>query len=755
MGLRMHNIRWQKWGAVSCLIALLSALGVLSYTAVDQSQRDIAQLAQQDLPLFDDIQELRTALVNIESAIYEYYLTADIELFDIRYRAETLSVKMSMQRLDASIDDPSELAELKRVHAEMQETVAQFRAVMSRDVIEWDRARSVLTEFRPLTSRANDESEMLTARVREQIVSRSDTYAKRMRTSVYLVALMSTIAVLAAAYLARINYDRLKAVQEQERLASFPSSNPHPVLALDRVGRIIYANEAARAASGLSGLMSLLPPDIFSYLIEDENYCEWEFEKDARWFQASLGWLNRYQEYHLYLLDISARKHAEEDLEYLAYHDLTTGLINRQQFNEFVDEHLSDPIESMLLVAIMDMDLLKSVVAAAGVNIAEKVARFAAMRLQHAIADENFSERSCLSYVGGGLFCFAYPNDPIEADIIFQRMRESIARPFDIDGFEFYLHLTIGVVAGEHLIESTSEEALRLADGALNLAKQRGGDQIVMYESKIEEEHRQRMRIEMGLRHAQQDKEFELFYQPKIALSTGVIAGAEALIRWRQGEIYTSPEDFIPVAEDSGQILEIGEWVMRQAVHDMSMWNANRTTPIHVAVNLSVKQLLYSDLAATIAKILKEKGVAFNLLELEITETAALTDFERALERLTELRSLGLKLSLDDFGTGYSSLSYLQRLPVQTLKIDSSFIQELAPGSHNEAIANTVISLAHRLNLDVVAEGVETEAQLNMLRSWRCEYVQGFLLAKPMKLQDFIVYQRQNSVSSALVRASG
>ncbi|WP_096087543.1 putative bifunctional diguanylate cyclase/phosphodiesterase [Agaribacterium haliotis] len=746
------RIHWQAWGVVSCLAVLLVSLAFFAYLAAERSQAELRRFNHSELPLFDEIQKLRTAIVSVESSVYEYYLTADARAFQARYRTRQADLENSLAALSSVLGADPELAELVQINAEMAEVASVFAGVMRDSPIDWDAAREVLSWFSPLIARANAASTALTEQVRRRVEQNSTSFASNMGKTVYLVAGVALFSVLAGAWLALSNQRRLEALKEQQRLASFPRSNPHPVISLNRQGEIMYANEAASIVALNAQLDSLLPEDLPEYLDENPNYREWEFEKGGRHLQISLGWLPEYCEYHAYLSDITARKHAEQDLAYLAYHDVTTGLINRQQFNEFVDQYLQQK-HIDILVAILDVDLLDTVMAAAGVAVAEKIARLAAMRLQHSVTGEDNFKHSCLSYLGGGLFCFAYPDDGNGAAHVFERMQLSFTRPFDVDGYEFYLKLRIGVVDSSYLSEANSEEALRLADGALNQTKGKEAALIAYYERGIEERHRFRVEVESGLRHAIERNELSLYYQPKVSLLEGRITGAEALIRWNRSGQWISPADFIPIAEDSGQILEVGSWVLEQVCKQAAKWNRQSASPLELAINVSAKQLLHTDLCSAVLAALKRNDMPVEWIELEITETAALTDFEHALLRLHELRRHGIKLSLDDFGTGYSSLSYLQRLPVQTLKIDQSFIRSLQPGSKDEALASTMVELAHQMEIAVVAEGVETDEQLRMLHHWHCEYIQGYLVSAPLAADAFWdFWQSFNASQGAMLK---
>ncbi len=732
---------WMRWRVVVSLALLLILLALYSARAIDRNLDDLRHLSSEELPLFDGILELRTALVNVESSVYEFYLTTEDAPFEQRYRSQIAIIEHSVSDIQAKLGESEALENIAVVSEEIKAKATEFQDVMTREQIDWDLARDVLSEVAPLTGRAIRESEALAAWVRERVEDQTEVYSRRMRNSVYLVLFLNALAFVAAIGLFLAHLSRLRAVREQKRLASFPSSNPYPVMSLGPAGELRYANAAASAACNSDNVLDILPSNIADELDQGAQYREWEYERDGRWFMISMGWLEEHREYHVYISETTERKKAESQLEYLAYHDPVTGLSNRQSFLRYIDEHQS---KRALAVAILDLGIQNTVAAIAGVKVAEEVAALQGERLSKVFEQDTRLLRGQLSSLGGGLFGIAFYESDIDLNALFLLLNEAVSRPLDAQGFEFYLGLNMGVVESSHTRQLSSDEILRRADGALSEAIRDAGRMLVVYQTEIEARAQQRIEMERGLRQALENEEFELFYQPKIDLQSGRVAGAEALLRWRHPEKgFVSPAEFIPVAEESGQILEIGRWVLNRAAEDVEMWNTGQRELVSVAVNISAKQLLHTDLGAVVLAAAERNDIPVNWMELEITETAALSDFDKALERLEQLTRLGIQLSLDDFGTGYSSLSYLQRLPVKTLKIDRSFVQALRPGSKDESLVEAIINMARQLSLYVVAEGVETEEQLQMLKDWRCQSVQGFLLARPMPLDDFIEFKQQ------------
>jgi EAL domain-containing protein (putative c-di-GMP-specific phosphodiesterase class I) len=315
-----------------------------------------------------------------------------------------------------------------------------------------------------------------------------------------------------------------------------------------------------------------------------------------------------------------------------------------------------------------------------------------------------------------------------------------------IEGHEIYATTSIGVALFPD-DGSDAETLLRRSDSAMYRAKEAGRNNFQFAPVTTIELTSERLEIERSLHHAFEREEFVVHYQPMTNLLTGNIVGAEALIRWNHPEKgLMSPDDFIPIAEECGLILPIGEWVLRTAVRQMKEWHPEHGL-LRVAVNLSARQFQQRDLTAMIEKILTEANYPPELLDIEITESTAMHNADVSLAVMNRLRSMGVRISIDDFGTGYSSLSYLKRFPIDTVKIDQNFVRDLSDVSNDGAIITAVISMARALNLRVVAEGVETEAQLAFLRRENCEVVQGFLHSRPVSAAEF-----ESSLRARVVR---
>jgi EAL domain-containing protein (putative c-di-GMP-specific phosphodiesterase class I) len=312
----------------------------------------------------------------------------------------------------------------------------------------------------------------------------------------------------------------------------------------------------------------------------------------------------------------------------------------------------------------------------------------------------------------------------------------ALARPFSLEGQEIYVSASVGI--GVYPSDGSDPDTLlRNADTAMYRAKEHGRNGYEFYLPEMNEQALERMQLQMQLRGALERHEFVLHYQPKACLASGRISGFEALLRWQHpARGLVPPLQFINILEETGLIIPVGEWVLRTVCEQLARWQAAGVMPRPVAVNLSARQLQQGKLDTTIAAILADTGIDPGLLELELTESVLMSDADEAVRMLKTLRSYGLRLSIDDFGTGYSSLAYLKRFPIDALKIDRTFISDLTTDSDDGSIALTIISLAHSLKLRVIAEGVETRAQLEFLKAHGCDEIQGYYFARPLSLAD-------------------
>ena len=438
--------------------------------------------------------------------------------------------------------------------------------------------------------------------------------------------------------------------------------------------------------------------------------------------------------------DITEREEARQRIEQLAFHDALTGLPNRLLLRDRFGrvQALASRMHSRVAMMYLDLDRFKTINDSLGHPIGDILLQDVVARLKTCVR-----ESDTISRQGGDEFIILLGDvrdgDAVSrvADKIHQRMAE----PFEVEGHLLSTSFSIGVA----LFPDDGEDfdlLLQKADTAMYHAKEAGRNAHRFFTEQMNEKAVERLQLETRLRMALENKEFVLHYQPQIDLCSGAIIGVEALIRWRcpEGELI-SPGRFIPVAEESGLIVPIGNWVLGEACRQTREWQKAGLAPFVVAVNLSAAQFRRHDLINNVINALVLSDLDSQWLELELTESIMIRDTEATLDTVRRLKALGVKLSVDDFGTGYSSLAYLKRFAVDKLKIDQSFVRDLVGDPEDAAIVRAIIQMAHSLKLKTIAEGVESEAQSELLREFQCDEIQGYWLTRPMpadELADFI-----------------
>jgi diguanylate cyclase (GGDEF)-like protein/PAS domain S-box-containing protein len=433
--------------------------------------------------------------------------------------------------------------------------------------------------------------------------------------------------------------------------------------------------------------------------------------------------------------DITERKRAEETIQYQAFYDLLTGLPNRMLFNKRLSLELQRAGErqEMLAVMFVDLDRFKTINDTLGHAIGDRLLQGFAERVTGCLREGDTFARW-----GGDEFTALLPqvSDGGDAAKIAQRILEALKLPFYLEGHELYISSSIGISLYPQ-DGSDAETLLRNADAALYRAKEHGRNNWRFYMPAMNSQGSLLLMLENRLHCALERQEFAVYYQPQVNVKTGEISGLEALVRWRHPDLgLVSPGQFIPLAEENGLIVPIGEWVLRTACSQNKAWQDAGLKPVRVAVNLSARQFQQPNLVEMVAEILRETGLDANFLELEITESTLIQNVDFASAMLRDLQRMGAHISMDDFGTGYSSLSYLKRFSFHTIKIDQSFVRDLKNNPPDAAIIAAVSGLARCLDLRVVAEGVETSEQLDLLRSLHCEEMQGYLFSKPLSAPD-------------------
>ncbi len=442
--------------------------------------------------------------------------------------------------------------------------------------------------------------------------------------------------------------------------------------------------------------------------------------------------------------DVTETKLNQEKLEHLANHDPVTGLPNRLLMNDRLRQMMlsAQRSKSIVAVALVDLDHFKLINDTFGHNRGDQLLQTMSHRMLACVREADTVVR-----LGGDEFVLLLSGAGRGEAMsqVVQRVLQTIARPSQIEGRELSVSCSVGVSIFPRDGRDV-QTLLKNADTAMYKAKELGRNNFQFYSPEMNTVITERLEMQSALRRAVEHKQFALLYQPKVDLVTGQIAGMEALLRVKgeNGEL-SLPENFITLAEESGLIVQIGEWVMREACNFNKSLQERGLPPMRVAINLSARQLTRYDLVRAVEQALQHAELSAEYLELELTESMVMHDPEGVIATLAQLQALGIQLSIDDFGTGYSSLSYLKRFPVASLKIDQSFVRELGQDENAAAIVKAIISLGHSLDMKVIAEGVETEKQMSFLLENRCDAMQGFLFSRPLSAGEFALLVERES----------
>jgi diguanylate cyclase (GGDEF)-like protein/PAS domain S-box-containing protein len=512
-------------------------------------------------------------------------------------------------------------------------------------------------------------------------------------------------------------------------------------LAGRRLAELLHPDDAPDALQFLAGLAASRPGDA-----RWPRTREWRFaHADGQWLTVDNVGTNLLEEPTVQGLvlntrDVTERRVMEEQYIHQAFHDPLTDLANRSLFLYQVGHALARGArhQAPVTVLFLDLDNFKNVNDSLGHAAGDRLLVEAARRLAACVRDSDLIAR-----LGGDEFAVLIEStDHVdEVRALADRIVEAVARPFTLGGKEVFVSASIGIARTGH--GETADELVRNADVAMYIAKTRGKGRFVLFEPDMHAAALERLDLEADLRRAVERGEFRLEYQPIVTLDGGEVCGAEALVRWqRPGRGLVPPSVFIPVAEETGLIVEIGRWVLREACRQGQRWEMERGAPVRVTVNLSGRQLQDPAIVHDVREALAGSGFTASDLVLEITESILMQHVEVSLDRLTQLKELGVSLAIDDFGTGYSSLSYLQRYPIDILKIDKAFVDTIDKGGDGTVLASAIVALGDTLRLDTVAEGIETEAQRGMLLELGCAFGQGYLFAPPVAAADFSVLMR-------------
>lgn len=729
----MLTVSRRIWISFVLVLMIGVSLTMMIASSGQQVSQVTQKLVEQQIPRLGSIEQMSSAIAEHERLLYEYYATTDrVALWPAILQTEKQFLD-AMQKL--KLPDHGTTLQLMSEFNLLQAVRERIDTNLGKPGIDWDLARAQLVELTKLGKRAH----LILSKIQTDIEDESQTVAeesqKHVESMINFVALFSLAVVACSAIVGYFTQMNIRESAQRKTLALFPERNPSAVISLNWKGEVIYHNPACERLLrnyhlDINNIYNLLPLNFLGLLKqwqkEYKSHVAFTHNIGQYTLQYDLSLLPDLESCHLYIEDITDRQQAFEQLEFQAYHDQLTRLPNRRSFLIRLDELIQQQQAfSILLVSLDRFELVQS---AQGYDIGDSIIKGMSKRL--AEISQQSGETIQLFRMEGTRFSLlveskARGNAELIARVIQQKMDEAL----EVDEHRYYFTTSIGICHYPKDAD-TAHDMVSNVNAALNQAKS-VGDHYELYDANIHAHKQSWLPIETGLRHALMNEEFCLHYQGKVDADSLQVAGAEALIRWfdKDGK-FISPGHFIPVAEQTGLIIKIGEWVIEQAFQQAAYF-ARNNIDISIAINISARQFQHRHFVSKLQEAISRYGISPESIELEITESLIMQNVDYSIVTMRKLKDLGFSMAIDDFGTGYSSLSYLKQFPISTLKIDRAFIMNLEQDDKDKSIVRSVLDLSKHLKLQTVAEGVETEWQWHYLRDMGCNYIQGFYFSKP------------------------
>jgi diguanylate cyclase (GGDEF)-like protein len=729
------------------VMLLGTALSVVVYLRTAQVTEVTMNLVDTDMPRLRNISDLRLAIANEVPILYEYYATRDRHAFQIAFEANQTRINRGFRQIRDVFAGYTEPAVIVAEHKALLQYAGRLDVTLKLTQTDWDLAREILAEISKRSTVINADLNRLVDMLQTGASKRGRHTFALVNNAVALVSAFSIVILVLTLIIGYYVNVSLAAAWQRRRLATFPERSPNPIVSLSLAGEVLYANPsaidmAAWLHESRDVRVALFPEDLSLRLQalknSDASYNRWEYVRGECVLGCGIHLLRDLELFHAFLSDITDRKRAEERLRHAAYHDTLTGLPNRRQFMEDLERALSAPDALPGAVLLINLDRFQSINECLGHEAGDLLLQAVATCIfDTALRASDLCSHILTYRFEGDVFAIRMEGLSVRAQnragTLASRLLEVFEAPLPVLDREIVLTISIGIVLiPEDAVNAVT--ALKHANSAIRQVKSEGGTGVVRYSSTLAAAAMEKLELEHGLRRALERKELFLLYQPQMDIRSGRIVGVEALIRWRHPSLgVISPVKFITIAEETGLIVEIGEWILRTACAQAHTWQrAGRS--LLVSVNVSARQLLDAAFPQLVKEVVTAYGMPPGTLELEITETTAMRDVELTARILSTVQNIGVRVAIDDFGTGYSSLNYLRRFSVNKLKIDQAFIHNLTEDDDDAAIVQAIVELAHRLGVHVIAEGVETALHLDALRRYDCDEAQGYLIAKPIPI---------------------
>lgn len=745
---------------INRVFVMILVLGVIISAAVYLFGQRISQstrvLVQQDLAIYAQFQQLRHQLSEQERYLYQFYASFDARSYDSGFENALNAADGIILELQAHYGNIPPLERIINNQRQIQRLAESFRQNMDlqpSDGTDWDLAREQLSDITGAMRSVAPQIDALTAITANSVrASQQDVEAHLLTVNVFVV-LYGVVTLTIAFLTGRAIKAYLASSAISERLSLFPQRTPNPIISLDSNNQVTYANPATRRLlTGLqrnaSDVGSLLAEDLTTHQASanknNASFTTFEYSLEDTEIRCELHWLEDQMQWDLHLTDITAQKNAERTLQFQAYHNAETGLDNQYKFREVLNDACVRT--STFTLGLIDIHSFNQVLTAYTLSQAQALVVETAAVIHKACHDISCDFE--LYQTGDSMFAVRMPeiSDPKTVEALVKNIKLQV-KLTQFTG-QSQVELDFGFAAYPSHADDV-ESLIQHARVALETAARDDHLHYCFYDEALGDKVKRRQTLLSALRAAIRDSSFQLYFQPQLSLSDNRIVGAEVLIRWHRQEEWVSPAEFIPLAEQSGMIIPLGDWILNTACSKASQLVEQGYSEIVIAVNISPKQFSSPDFVDKVKAALRASRLAPKNLELEITEGVLFNQETDIIKTLHELKQVGVQLAIDDFGTGYSSLSYLKDFPIDKLKIDQSFVRNMHVDKADESIVRTIVDLGNNLNLTLIAEGVEEEEHVDILKGMGCDEIQGYWFSKPLD-EGYFSYFLQSKKQEAI-----
>jgi len=739
---------------INVIFALVLVLGIavsgMVFYKGDYIARKTVELIDQQVPAYDLLRKLNNSLIEKERFLYEFYAMEQQDDFERGYSEINQQAQRVLDELIVRFGDIPPLQITQSSLKELNILAGEFVLNITASQTNWTLARQQLRTISDVRRATSPQIQQLITLTENKVERSEQVIINGLELVRFFVVLYGLATLILAYIVAKAIKAYLSSAVNNQRLSLFSTRNPNPVISLDNQNAVTYCNPATenllkKLGMGAGKAELLLAKNIDVYqkqlLVEGKaDSKQFEYQVEQLYFQCDLHWLEDQRQWDMHLTDITARKKFEQALQYRASYHPQTGLLNRYELEKSVTQLCQ--IEQKFTFGLIEIRSFSQLISGQGVTVASTVVKEVATSLDNIMSSID-KAGGRVFHVGEKSFALVCTSDlsNTQIDSLVEQIDQRIGST--IFHSQYQVQLDFGFANyPQHGNDYTQLHKNSLA--ALDKSARSEDKRHVLFNLQLGEKLRYEQQLIEDMRIAIEMAEFELYFQPQMALSSEKIIGAEALIRWQRNGQWIAPSEFIPLAERAGLIDTLGDWILHTACQKAQNIVSLGWDDLIIAVNISPLQFGRKDFLSKVTNVLKETGLRAKNLELEVTEGVMIYNEQEAIETLTQLKKLGVHLAIDDFGTGYSSLSYLRKFNIDKLKIDQSFIQDIQHQAADQSIVRTIIELGHNLELKVIAEGVEGLEQQQILTSLGCDEIQGFCFSHPLPEQEFIDFLQQH-----------